>query len=140
MKIKNTILILTVMLMAAFGACDSDGDDATLEGRTWKLTEFGVSGSTSLAVGNATIVFDGESGEATGSTGCNSFFGDYTVGGDSVSLSGIGATERACIDPPGVMQQESAFLGILAAVTRFELDDDELKLVAGNEELAFKAE
>ena len=123
------------LLLLAMTSCSSDNDDS-LAGTNWALTSYGSPGSASPPVREATIRFD-ESGTASGTTGCNSYSGEYKVDDNSLSIGPIAATEMACLDPPGIMEQESAFLRILSAVTDFELEADELTLSGPEGELTF---
>lgn len=140
MKHNGLLLLLIAMTVTASAACSSSDVAKELTEGTWSLVEFGQAGSMVAAVGEATINFDGDTDEASGSTGCNSFFGDYSVGGDSISFNQVAATEQACMDPPGVMEQEGEFLRILAAVTSFKLEGDELRLISPDSELRFTRE
>lgn len=140
-KLKFGALTLAVIVMAAFAGCSSDDDDVdrTLTGGKWSLLEYRVSGTLHRSVGTATILFETGPDVATGSTGCNTYGGDYSVDGNSLSIGSIVATEIGCVDPPGVMDQEREFLRILSAVTRFEIDDNRLRLISTDGELVFAA-
>ena len=140
MKYSRLTFVLAVLAAAALTACSSDDAGEELSDAKWSLVEYGAAGSIKAAVGAATISFDDDSGVTNGSTGCNSFFGEYSVDGNSISFSQIAWTERACLDPPGVMEQESDFLLILTAVTSFEIDGDELRLISPDGELRFRGD
>ena len=75
---------------------------------------------------NITAVF--ADGQMTGYTGCNQYFGAYETAEDgSLTLSGIGATKRACMDD-GTGQRESEFLKALADVASYTIQRDVLTL------------
>ncbi|MBX2829524.1 MAG: META domain-containing protein [Flavobacteriaceae bacterium] len=61
-----------------------------------------------------------------GNTGCNSFFGNYTLDLYALSFSDIGNTEMAC-DPP-IMDIESAFLEALRNTGSYDLENSMLTL------------
>ncbi len=122
-------------LLSIVIACSPTEDPADLTDRTWKLIEFGEAGAMNQAVGDATAMF--ELGTVSGSTGCNSYSGEYSIDGDSMSIGPVAATERACMDPPGIMEQESVFLRILSAVTKFEVSGNELRLESASGLLVF---
>lgn len=137
-KARNSALAVVVGVFAVLAACSSGEGDVNLTSKTWSLVEYGEPGATSSAVGDATIRFDDATTTAVGSTSCNSFSGGYAIDGDSMSFGPIAATERACIDPPGVMEQEADFLRILTAVTRFEATGSELRLESPDGILVFR--
>jgi heat shock protein HslJ len=74
-----------------------------------------------------------------GSGGCNTYGGEYAASGDSLRLSGLYWTERACMEPKGIMEQEQAHLQALNAAARYHVDGDRLELYdeAGTLILAF---
>lgn len=102
----------------------SDGDGAELisldaatpvEGLTGSWTVTGYNNGDEAVVSIAldteiTIEFDDE-GRVTGDSGCNTFMGDYTLDGDTISVGPLASTRRAC--PDEVMDQETRFLAAL---------------------------
>ncbi len=97
-----------------------------------------------------TIQFDEEEEIASGSGGCNGFFGEYEINidsevsevvggvevqvevGGSFVLNNMAHTEIGCVEP-GRMEQEGEFFASLREVTRFELTTDSLKLFSQDE-------
>jgi heat shock protein HslJ len=124
-KAGSTVVlsILVIMVSACTGSSTTD-----LAGTDWVLTAF--DGNSPIAGTQLTIEF--EDGQVSGNTGCNLFSGSYQVDGDSISFSGLAWTERGCIDPEGVMEQERRYMELLGAAERFELGEDELKIYAGS--------
>jgi len=79
-----------------------------------------------------------DAGDVTGTSGVNSFSGDYTWNRDgSFSFGALAWTEIA--GDPEAMAQEAAFFDALQAVERFEVADTKLLLsnVEGRELLVF---
>ncbi|HRE44961.1 MAG TPA: META domain-containing protein [Terricaulis sp.] len=72
--------------------------------------------------------------EISGSTGCNSFAGAVTQFENTVTISNVAATERACLEEAGNVN-EQRFLGVLPAVTRFARNGARLELLSNSEEL-----
>ena len=66
-------------------------------------------------------------GTAGGDTGCNSYGGDYTVEGDTLSFGEMVSTLMACEDQ-AVMAQEQAYLAALQSAARFEVAADHLTI------------
>ncbi|MBS0481036.1 MAG: META domain-containing protein [Proteobacteria bacterium] len=78
---------------------------------TWQVRSIGghpVSGGQV-----PTIVFS-DAGIVSGSTGCNTYRGRYTVSGNAISLGPVAMTRRACVNDTGA--QERAFITALAGV------------------------
>jgi heat shock protein HslJ len=67
-------------------------------------------------------------GQASGSAGCNRYLAGYTLKGDVLAMSAVGATKMACQDPAGLMNQESRYLEILQAATAARVFGDRLWL------------
>lgn len=102
--------------------------EVTLEGTTWSLTAFieGETATSLLADTEITLAF--EDGQVTGSAGCNSYFGSYTLERGELHIGPVAITEMYCMTPEGVMEQETRFTDILTSVTLFEWDADQLTL------------
>ncbi|MBN1316441.1 MAG: META domain-containing protein [Anaerolineales bacterium] len=100
-----------------------------LENTTWVLKE--LNGSSPLE--NSWITLEFGSGEIGGFAGCNAYgSSDVTAESGVLSIKTIEITLQACLEPPGVLEQESAFVQALqnAAVYRVEkealsIDDSE---------------
>ena len=111
--------------MLAVVACSSAAAD--LDGTKWALKEFGEEGGETAVLLNTTITLNFEDGQIGGSSGCNSYFGDVVITGETLSISEIGSTLMACLDE-GVSQQEVDFLAALAEVSSYTLAENQLTL------------
>jgi heat shock protein HslJ len=60
----------------------------------------------------------GPDGRVTGSGGCNTFTGPYTLEGRDLRIGPLASTRRAC--EPSIMDQETRFLAALSRVTTFD--------------------
>ncbi len=69
----------------------------------------------------------GENGIVSGTTGCNTYRGLYTVAGPTIALGPLISSHQACPSEAAAVQ-EQAFLAALGASTRYELRDDRLTL------------
>jgi heat shock protein HslJ len=67
-------------------------------------------------------------GQLAGSAGCNRYTGTYQVNGDALTLSQPASTRMFCADPPGVMDQEAAYLASFGRVARYALAANQLIL------------
>ncbi|WP_419785144.1 META domain-containing protein [Pseudodesulfovibrio sp.] len=63
-------------------------------------------------------------GTVSGSGGCNTFTGTYTLEGDELKFGPLTSTEKACGGATG--EQEFTYLSFLARVSRVEVDGDEM--------------
>jgi len=73
-------------------------------------------------------------GRIAGSTGCNRFFGGYTLDGERLSFGGIGLTKMACMEP--LMSQEQSFVSALGRVTGYRRSGRVLELLSGKNAVA----
>jgi len=81
----------------------------------------------------------GEDGDVTGSGGCNSYGGSYTVAGHGLTFGEMTRTLMACLDA-GVTDQEQAYFDALATATAFDLSSDRLVIAYGDgQQLVFTA-
>lgn len=99
--------------------CGGD-PERLLQGVVWNITQIGD--RSVIDQSNADIQFHAN-GEITGSSGCNRFFGRYTLTGESLSFENVGSTRRAC--PTEHMAQEKALFAAMASVQRFSFEDSE---------------
>jgi heat shock protein HslJ len=88
-----------------------------LQGVKWRVTDTGANAVTASSAPHVQFFIDGK---ITGSTGCNRFFAQYTVTGETLSFKDIGSTRMAC--PAPLMAEEEAFMTTLSSVNRFSFD------------------
>ncbi|NYT17265.1 MAG: META domain-containing protein [Methanomicrobiales archaeon] len=99
------------------------------EGTAWSLDRYKAADGTMTAVLPTTMVTAlFETGNLTGSAGCNSYFGSYTMKGENVIAIGpLGSTLMFCGEA-GVMEQETAYLTLLQSAVSFEVSGAQLIL------------
>jgi heat shock protein HslJ len=125
------IACLGILLLSACGSSDLD-----LDGTVWQLVS--INAGTPIEGTEITLRF--EDGRVKGSSGCNTYEGDYTFGDDGEFQAGpIAVTEMACLDPAGVMDQEVEYLRILQGAGTLARDDTELTIEGGGNTLVFWA-
>lgn len=120
-KIIYVLCILTILLSAC-GAFPTTSD--SLDGTSWELVAIGE--QPPLAGTTITLYF--EDGQVRGSSGCNLFGGAYRASGEQIEFQEFEATVMACLEPSGVMEQESAYLETLGEAQRFEIVDGQLHI------------
>ena len=107
----------------------SSGQD--IYGKRWRLSTIkGVA----ITGGDAYIEFDQANKRFTGNTGCNRMSGQFELSGSQIKPSRVISTRMACLDS-GKMQVESDFTRALESVTRFELDNNNLRLFSDGQEV-----
>lgn len=91
----------------------------------WDLVT--MNGEAPVEDGTPTIKF--EDNAINGTTGCNSYFGEYTLDGTNLSVGVLGQTEMFC---EGRMDQEQAYLQMLMAAVSLTLEDETLTIHTGD--------
>jgi heat shock protein HslJ len=71
-----------------------------------------------------------EAGAIRGSGGCNDYGASYTGDGSSLAVTEVIRTERACLEPAGIMEQEQRYFDYLADVASAQIYGDQLWLEA----------
>jgi len=101
-----------------------------LDGTRWTMDmtqHIDIEGADSVV---ASIDF--ASGQVSGSSGCNTFGGTYTVDGDALSFGPLASTQMACDAPKGLV--ESLVLERLGQVAGYSVTATELLLTDANGE------
>ncbi len=109
---------------------------ALLAGTEWLLVE--MNSRSPLANSQITLTF--ANGTAGGFGGCNSYGGPVNAPGDGTFvMTEIEMTAVDCAGPEGVMAQEATFVGMLAQITSYRVQDDQLEMAnaAGETTLVF---
>lgn len=136
------ICALLVLSSAVLAGCGSNPDqDAEFEDVTWVLESYGRSNGLTQVIEGTTVsaTFNSEDGQVTGTAGCNHYFGSYELDG-GLSIPMLGSTEMYCMDPEGVMDQETAYLQLMSKAEDYEVDGGTLTIHCGDEVLIFTEE
>lgn len=107
---------------------------AKLEGTQWQLSGLadGNDAVVHMAIDEA-IYFQIEDDMVSGNSGCNSFSGNITLDGDSLSFGELALTKRACTNDDA-MTRENEFLAMLAQVSSYQITRQSLSLYDSNGE------
>lgn len=133
MRLTFAFLALIALLLSA---CSGGTAAAGLPEGEWALTS--LNGSPPLEGSTVTIQFD--ENQVSGSAGCNSYGGQFNAGQDgSLTFENVFNTEMACMEPEGVMEQETTYLQTLTQTASFTIADGQLELMnqAGETILVF---
>jgi heat shock protein HslJ len=68
----------------------------------------------------------------TGSAGCNIYRATYTTDRGQIEILPPSATEKACVAPEGVMEQEAAYLAALLTAVTYRVDGGSLALLSAD--------
>lgn len=109
-----------------------------LSNTSWIVTGYnnGKQAITSPIDGTETTIHFNQDGSFSGDTGCNTFSGTYRVDGDQLTISDTTMTLKACLDPDGIMEQESQFLAALNQADHYRLEDKNLEIRTASDEIA----
>lgn len=101
----------------------ASAEPAPVFGQSW-VVEY-VDGIGAIADPRATLHIS-QAGKAGGSGPCNVYFATAKVEGQSIAISNIGSTFKACA--PEVMAEEKAMFGALARAASFRIDAGKLTI------------
>jgi uncharacterized lipoprotein YbaY len=113
-------------------------DPTALPGSSWSAILFNNGNAAITSVTNVQITAQfGAGGQLSGFGGCNDYSATYTTGADeSIQIGPIAATQKACSDPAGVMEQESQYLAALQSATTYQVQGQQLSMQNTDGELA----
>jgi len=105
-------------------------EPAALVGTHWSLISYnnGRGGMQSLIIGTEITADFSEDGTMAGSAGCNDYSAPYEATEDMISIGMAIRTEMACMDPEGVMEQETQYLVSLQNAVVYTIRDDRLEI------------
>lgn len=126
-KIISLISLLAILLSACGAFLNADDP---LDGTSWELVSFGEQ----LPIAGTTITLSFEDGLARGTSGCNSYGSAYQVNGEEIEFQEFESTVMDCLEPSGVMEQESAYLGALGEAQGFDMTEGQLKIFGSDGE------
>lgn len=104
--------------------------NAILEGTEWTLNGIAQDDTVVSTWIDSEITIKFEDGQVNGYTGCNNFFGSYTLEGETLSLGPLGMTKRACGEEVG--KREMEYVLALEQVAGYRTELNTLTLVDGN--------
>jgi len=115
-------LLVAVLALSAAGWVAADDANA-VSSTKWKLAAIGDAAAPTPAVDGTEVTLEfGADGRVSGSSGCNSYGGDYTVKGTELAFGPIVSTKRACVEAART-QQEQRFFKALETAKKFEVAD-----------------
>lgn len=127
--IASGIVAVLAVALAVFVATRVYAGPATLTDRSWTLARLVVNGREQPLSGAhpATLRFQPRNHNISGSGGCNSYGGSYSILGGSLRFDNTYSTLMACADTR-IMEQESVYTQALVKVGSYRLEGDTLTL------------
>jgi heat shock protein HslJ len=127
------ILLLALLLTACQTAPEDPGIPSTgeepgqtLAGTQWILERI----YNDPIIQGSLVTIEFETGndvhQLSGLSGCNTYTAEYTVDENAIMIGEVSATEIACEEPQGIMQQEQQYLRALLDITAYQRTDDQL--------------
>jgi len=131
-----TLAVIAVLIIV-LAACDGSGVNA-LRDTAWELES--LTGDAVLPGTTITLKFSGD--QVSGSAGCNQYGGSYQAGENSLSIGDVFSTEMGCLEPEGILEQETAYLTALSTAATYQITADQLEIFdkAGAQVLVFVAQ
>ena len=124
-------IIFCLFLIFSLTSCDSfKGKNAThddLVGTTWQLTKVGS--ISALRGVDVTLIFNTED-TLSGISGCNNYESDYSLNGESFSISGVVTSTDSCAE--NVMDQETNYIIALEGAETLKLYGDNLVVTSSD--------
>jgi heat shock protein HslJ/putative hemolysin len=102
----------------------------SLEGALWTLNGLAEGDAVVSTWLDAEINIQFAEGQVNGSGGCNTFFGPYTLDGETLTFGPLAQTRMACEEER--MQREAAFMQALEQAAAYRTELDTLTLLDGD--------
>jgi len=104
--------------------------DTSIEASAWAVTGINnqTGGVQSVAADTEPTLFFEADQVLSGTSGCNSLNGSYTVDGADIAIGPVATTRKFCQSPDGVMEQEQNMTAALANASTYEINGLSLTL------------
>ncbi|MCP5095772.1 MAG: META domain-containing protein [Chloroflexi bacterium] len=131
------VLAEVVSKTAVSATPNTDADNLLdlLMSNKWDLVEYGSIGGSLATLPGTVATLEFTAGELNGSTGCNSFFGSFTLDGTSIEVGPVGMTEMWC---EGGMEQETAVINHLNSAHTISIENDVLMIQSAEGNLIYQ--
>ena len=138
MNMKASATLMALLLSAGPVTAAEQPSATSIEGPDWRLTDLRGLDPSVLRDAPRPVTAGFKAGRISGFSGCNQFFGPYTVDHDRVVIGPLAGSMMACEKPS--MALESAVHAALTGTLRYVVAQDGLTLFSGNEPvLTFQA-
>ncbi len=110
-----------------------------LAGVNWVLSSFGPAAAPVAVLPGSTVTALFTTDGISGSTGCNTYTGNFTYDNATLTFTPFIATKMACTDN-NAMSQETAFLSALQSATGYQITNGQLQIMYPDGVLTFNAD
>lgn len=122
---KYATFFFALIITALIAACAFPGTASTADLKgDWTLAT--LNGNAPIA--GTTITLSIDDSNAGGRSGCNHYGGTYNASGEKLTFPSMAVTEMYCMDPAGIMEQETAYLQALSQAASFSVDENRLEM------------
>ena len=106
----------------------------SLIGTNWEVVSYnnGQGGVVSILPDTRVTALFGDDGVLSGSGGCNNYSAGFEADGQTMVIGPAVSTEMFCVEPEGVMEQETLYLAALQNASTFQINNDVLELRDAN--------
>ncbi len=137
-KFNKLIITLSLFATLLISSCNEvkspTSKVATLANTSWKLVTMN---GNPMRKGKRAITLNFSESRASGFSGCNQYFSDYTVSnGNDIKFAMMGSTKRGCF-PINITKREQRYLATLGATRSFRDRGDHLILKGGQGKMKF---
>jgi len=126
MVIGVLVVGLALAACSSSGGGTTGGTGGTIEGVTWVLKSYDVSGTQKDVPADVYADARFEAGKVSGSAGCNQYNGAAKISGVTIAVTGVSSTMMAC--PPPASDVETAYLANLNKAASFTATADSLTI------------
>jgi heat shock protein HslJ len=118
-----------VLVLLADGAPALRFRAASPEG-SWTVTSLATGDALGSPIAGTEITATfAPDGTLSGSGGCNRYTTTYTTADGGIRIAPPAATQKLCVEPEGVSEQETAYLAALPEAARFQIGEHGLELL-----------
>lgn len=118
------LLIVSLLIWNSCAIKNQAVSEDPLDGTSWEL--FAFRKSSPIEGTKFTARF--EAGEIRGNGGCNQYGGRYEIEGNRLTISELYSTEMACLEPEGLMEQETYLLEFFGSAQTYSIDAGRLSI------------
>ena len=124
---KQSLLFLLLFVLV-LPSCKPESEAASPEGVTWVAEDIGGKG----IIDNSHLTLSLADGTAAGSSGCNTYRGQYTLDALSLTFGPVASTRMACT-AQALSSQERDYLDVLSTTSGYEITAEGALLLKSND-------
>ncbi len=108
----------------------TEDETIPLIGTNWEVISYnnGKEAVVSVMTSTQMTAVFGKDGVMAGSAGCNRYSAGFETEGENIVIGPAASTEMFCVEPEGIMEQESLYLAAIQNAATYRIDNDRLEL------------